>query len=66
MTRRKAAPKFGVDDTVRFIGTDNPITVREYNPEKLEYRVKRGDDIASSQWASEIYLELTELARRAG
>jgi hypothetical protein len=56
-----AVVKFGVGDSVRFIGTDNPVTVRQYNPE-----TQRGDDLASSQWASKIYLELTEPARRAG
>jgi hypothetical protein len=61
-----AVVKFGVGDSVRFIGTDNPVTVRQYNPETLEYRVQRGDDRASSQWASKLYLELTEPARRAG
>ena len=58
--------KFGVGDSVRFIGTDSSLTVRQYNPQTLEYRVQRRDDRASSQWASEIYLELTEPARRAG
>ena len=61
-----AAVKFGVGDTVRFIGTGTPYVVREYNPETLEYRVQCGDESASSQWAAEIYLELTQLGRRAG
>jgi hypothetical protein len=52
--------KFGVGDSVRFIGTDNPVTVRQYNPETLAYRVQRGDNGASSQWASEIYFELVD------
>jgi hypothetical protein len=48
-----------VDDHDRLgsAGHDNPITVRGYNPETLEYRVQRGDDHASSQWVPEIYFE---------
>jgi hypothetical protein len=48
------------------MGTGTPCVVREYNPETLEYRVQCGDESASSQWASEIYFELTQLARRTG
>ena len=61
-----AVVKFGVGDVVRFIGTDTLLTVREYNPETLEYRVQRGDDRASSQWAPEIYFEVINPDRRAG
>jgi hypothetical protein len=50
--------KFGVGDTVRFIGTYTPYVVREYNPKTLEYRVQCGDERASSQWAFEIYFEV--------
>jgi hypothetical protein len=57
--------KFGVGDTVRFIGTSTSYTVNEYNPDTLEFRVQRGDEPASSQWASEIYLELISPARPA-
>ena len=60
MTRRTAATKFGVDDTVRFIGTDTALTIRQFNREKLEYQVQRGDDAASLEWATEIYLELVD------
>jgi hypothetical protein len=35
MTRRKAAPKFGVDDAVRFIGTDTALTIRPEEQEKV-------------------------------
>jgi hypothetical protein len=58
----RAPAKFGVGDAVQFIGTDTPYTVKEYNPETLEYRVQCGDEPANSQWASEIYLELLESA----
>jgi hypothetical protein len=51
-------PRFGVGDAVRFIGTDVPYVVTEYDPESIEYRVQCGDDSVSSQWASEIYFEL--------
>jgi hypothetical protein len=57
-----AVAKFGVGDTVQFIGTYTPYIVREYNPESLEYRVQCGDARASSQWASEIYFELIHSA----
>jgi hypothetical protein len=49
--------KFGVGDAVRFVGTDTPCVVREYNADTLEYRVQCGDEFANSQWASEIYFE---------
>jgi len=57
-----AAVKSGVGDTVRFIGADTAYVVKEYNPETLEYRVQRGDESASSQWATEIYFEPARLA----
>jgi hypothetical protein len=60
MARRKAAPKFGVDDTVRFIGTDTALTIRQIDQETLEYEVQWGDDAASLEWASEIYFELVD------
>jgi hypothetical protein len=50
--------KFGVGNSVRFIGTSTAYLVREYDPETLEYRVQCRDKHASSQWAPEIYLEL--------
>jgi hypothetical protein len=52
--------KFGMGDTVRFIGTRRAYVVREYNPKTLEYPVQCGDERASSQWASEIYFELID------
>jgi hypothetical protein len=55
--------KFRVGDAVRFIGTCTLYIVREYNPATSEYRVQDGDDIASSQWASEIYFEHVNPAR---
>jgi hypothetical protein len=57
-----AAAKFGVGDTVRFIGTDRLLTVTGYREATQEYRLQHRDDLASSQWVSEIYLELVELA----
>jgi hypothetical protein len=59
------ATKFGVGDTVRFVGTDQHLAVREYNPQTLEYQIRRGDDPASSEWVSGIYLELVESACRS-
>jgi hypothetical protein len=58
MAQRMAPPQFGVDDTVRFIGTDTVLTIRQCNPATLEYRVQRGDDAAGIEWVPEIYLEL--------
>jgi hypothetical protein len=55
--RRMTMVKFGVGDVVRFIGTDRALTVTQYNPETLEYRVQRGDDHFGGQWISEIYIE---------
>jgi hypothetical protein len=52
-----AVLKFAVGDTVRFIGADTPLTVRQYNPKTREYRLQDGDDLTSSQWALEVYLE---------
>lgn len=59
---RTAAAKFGVDDKVRFIGTDTIQTVTQYNTETLEYRVQRSNEEASVVWVSGIYLELAEPA----
>jgi hypothetical protein len=56
------AAKFGVGDTVRFIGTDTLLTVTRYRKATDEYRLQGRDDLASSQWVLEIYLELVELA----
>ena len=52
MTRRAAATKFGVDDTVRFIGTDTALTISQFNRETFEYQVQRGDDAASLEWGT--------------
>jgi hypothetical protein len=49
--------KFRAGDSVRFIGTDQALTVTQYNPETLEYRVQRGEDYFGGQWASESYIE---------
>jgi hypothetical protein len=54
-----AAAKFGVGDTVRFIGTDTLLTVKQYREATQEYRLQL-DDLASSEWVSQIYLELVE------
>jgi hypothetical protein len=45
---------FGIGDVVRFVGTDKPYVIREYNPKTLECRVQSGDE---SQWALQIYFE---------
>jgi hypothetical protein len=55
-----AIAKFRAGDSVRFIGTDRTLTVTQYNPETLEYRVQRGDDYFGSQWVSEIHIEAVE------
>jgi hypothetical protein len=57
MTQGMASPKFGVDETVRFIGTDTALTIRQYNSETIEYQVQWGDDAESIEWVSGIYLE---------
>jgi hypothetical protein len=58
--------KFRPGDSVRLIGTDRSLTVTQYNPETLEYRVQRGDDYFGSQWVSEIHIEAVEPARIVG
>jgi hypothetical protein len=58
-----AVAKFRAGDSVRFIGTDRVLTVTQYNPETLEYRVQRGDDYFGSQWVSEIHIEAVGPAR---
>ena len=58
--------KFGMDDNVRFIGTDTIQTVCQYNEDTLEYRVQQGDDAASTVWVLGMYLELVEPAERKG
>jgi hypothetical protein len=55
---KMAAAKFGVGDTVRFIGTDRLFTVSRYRSSTHEYLLQRRDDLASSQWVLQIYLEL--------
>jgi len=55
--RRMTMVKFGAGYVVRFIGTDRALTVTQYNPETLEYRVQCGDDHFGGQWVSEIYIE---------
>jgi hypothetical protein len=59
MTEKIAAAKFGVNDTVRFIGTDTIFTVRlhHYVDEWYLYQVQRSDDVATIEWVPEIYLE---------
>ena len=64
MTERMTPAKFGVDETVRFIGTDTIQTVRQYNAETLEYQVQRGNEEASVVWVLGIYLELVEPSKR--
>ena len=64
MTEKIAAAKFGVDETVRFIGTDRIFTVKQhhYESESHEYQVQRGGDVATIEWVSECYLEHAEAA----
>jgi hypothetical protein len=64
VTEKITAAKFGVDDTVRFIGTDTIFTVKlhHHEYESNEYQVQRGDDVASIEWVPEIYLEHAEAA----
>jgi hypothetical protein len=52
-----ATVKFGVGNSVRFIGADRALTVREYDPVSQQYLLQRGDDLASREWVSEIYIE---------
>jgi hypothetical protein len=58
--RGTATAKFGVDNDVRFIGTDTIYSVRRYDKDMLQYQVQGGDDSASLLWVSEIYLEQAE------
>jgi hypothetical protein len=57
MTQSMAVAKFGVDDAVRFVGTDALLAIRQYNPETLEYQVQQGEDAATLEWVPGIYLE---------
>jgi hypothetical protein len=57
MHPRMAVTEFRVDDDVRFIGTDTVLTIRKYNAETGAYQVQRGDDEASLEWVSSLYLE---------
>jgi hypothetical protein len=52
-----AIAKFRAGDSVRFIGTERALTVTQYNPETLKYRVQRGDDYFGGKWVSEIWIE---------
>jgi hypothetical protein len=56
--------KFRAGDSVRFIGTDRSLTVTQYNPETLKYRVQRGDDYFGSKWVSEIWIEACLMPER--
>jgi CheY-like chemotaxis protein len=55
--------EFVLGDHVRLIGTDTIQTVRQYNPETLEYQVQIGTEEANVMWVSGIYLELAEPAK---
>jgi len=55
--RWMAIVKFGVGNRVRFIGADRALTVRQYDPASQQYLVQRGEDLASREWVSEIYIE---------
>jgi hypothetical protein len=54
---RMQVAKFRVDDNVRFVGTDTILAIKLYDAETDEYQVQRGDDVASLEWVSGIYLE---------
>jgi hypothetical protein len=59
-TETMAAAKFAMNDEIRFIGTDTPLTVKQYDEGTREYQVQRGDDRTSVEWVPEIYLELLD------
>jgi hypothetical protein len=52
-----ATVKFGVGNSVRFIGADRALTVVQFDPASQQYLVQRGEDLASREWVSEIYIE---------
>ena len=58
-----AAAKFKVGDTVRFIGTDQHLTVKQYRTAPRQYQVQRDNDEINVEWVMEIYLELVKPAR---
>jgi hypothetical protein len=58
------AAKFGVNDRVRFIGTDTIQTVMQYNSKTLEYQLKSGSDETVPVWILGIYLELVEATKQ--
>ena len=57
-----AAARFTVGDTVRFIGTNQHLTVKQCHTKPREYQVQRDNDDATLEWVSEIYLELVKPA----
>jgi hypothetical protein len=59
-TETMAAAKFAMNDAIRFIGTDTPLTVKQYDEGTRQYQVQRGDDGTSAEWVPEIYLELLD------
>jgi hypothetical protein len=57
-----AAAKFRVGDIVRFIGTDQHLTVKQYRTAPRQYQVQRDNDETTLEWVPEIYLELMKPA----
>ena len=62
MTQTMTATKFGVGDIVRFIGTDQHLTVKQCRTEPRLYQVQRDNDETTLEWVSENYLELVKSA----
>jgi len=57
-----AAAKFRVGDIVRFIGTDQHLTVKQHRTPPRQYQVQRDNDETTLEWVPEIYLELVKPA----
>jgi hypothetical protein len=57
-----AAAKFRVGDIVRFIGTDQHLTVKQYRTGPRQYEVQRDNDETTLEWCPEIYFELVKPA----
>ena len=54
--------KFAAGDIVRFIGTDQHLTVKQCRTEPRQYQVQRDNDETTLEWVPEIYLELVKPA----
>ena len=49
-------------DIVRFVGTDQHLTVKQYRTAPRQYQVQRDNSDATLEWVTEIYLELVKSA----